>query len=107
MLARAAKDCKIYLIRGVASLHHLVILLLFLLLLLLPFYLLFLIKCVMYITKIAIHLGTIPERDGDKIYNTCPVFGPDGNMLGKYRKVHVFQKYSFLFQHTVKNVLLL
>ena len=31
--------------------------------------------------------GSIPERDGDKVYNTCTVFGPNGSMLGKYRKV--------------------
>ena len=35
--------------------------------------------------------GTIPEKGpGDKIYNTCPVFGPDGELIGKYRKIHLF-----------------
>ena len=33
--------------------------------------------------------GSIPERDGDKLYNTCTVFSPTGTMLGKYRKVSV------------------
>ena len=33
--------------------------------------------------------GSIPERDGDKLYNTCTVFSPTGAMLGKYRKVSV------------------
>lgn len=31
--------------------------------------------------------GSIPEEDGGKLYNTCTVFGPDGAMLAKHRKV--------------------
>lgn len=31
--------------------------------------------------------GSIPEDDGGKLYNTCAVFGPDGNLLLKHRKV--------------------
>lgn len=31
--------------------------------------------------------GTIPERDGDKLYNTCTVWGPDGALIAKHRKV--------------------
>lgn len=34
--------------------------------------------------------GSIPERDGGKLYNTCPVFDPQGNMIAKHRKVHLF-----------------
>ncbi len=34
--------------------------------------------------------GSIPERDGDRIYNTCFVFGPDGSLLGRHRKMHLF-----------------
>jgi omega-amidase len=34
--------------------------------------------------------GSIPERQGDKLYNTCLVFGPEGDVLAKYRKVHLF-----------------
>ncbi|GAB1300342.1 Omega-amidase NIT2 [Apodemus speciosus] len=34
--------------------------------------------------------GSIPEEDAGKLYNTCPVFGPDGNLLVKHRKVHLF-----------------
>ncbi|XP_015173290.1 PREDICTED: omega-amidase NIT2 [Polistes dominula] len=34
--------------------------------------------------------GTIPERDGDKLYNTCTIWGPDGKMITKYRKMHLF-----------------
>ena len=31
--------------------------------------------------------GTIPEREGDKLYNTCTVWGPDGGLIAKHRKV--------------------
>lgn len=41
--------------------------------------------------------GSIPERvlnsdgsDNDKIYNTCLVFDPRGNLVAKHRKVHLF-----------------
>jgi len=39
-----------------------------------------------------IHLvgGSIPESCDGKIYNTTPVFGPDGEMLGKFSKMHLF-----------------
>ena len=34
--------------------------------------------------------GSIPEIEGDALYNTCFVFGPDGRLLGKHRKTHLF-----------------
>jgi omega-amidase len=34
--------------------------------------------------------GSIPERDGAALYNTSLVFGPTGELLGKHRKVHLF-----------------
>uniref|UniRef100_A0A8D0JK81 Omega-amidase NIT2 n=2 Tax=Sus scrofa TaxID=9823 RepID=A0A8D0JK81_PIG len=34
--------------------------------------------------------GSIPEEDAGKLYNTCAVFGPDGTLLAKYRKLHLF-----------------
>nr|XP_046155414.1 omega-amidase NIT2 isoform X2 [Oncorhynchus gorbuscha] len=35
--------------------------------------------------------GSIPEEDdGGKLYNTCPVFGPDGSLVLKHRKIHLF-----------------
>ncbi|XP_077919538.1 omega-amidase NIT2 isoform X3 [Halichoerus grypus] len=34
--------------------------------------------------------GSIPEEDAGKLYNTCAVFGPDGTLLVKYRKLHLF-----------------
>lgn len=37
--------------------------------------------------KITIVGGSIPERCGDKLYNTCCVFDTDGNLIAKHRKV--------------------
>jgi omega-amidase len=34
--------------------------------------------------------GSVPERENDKLYNTCISFSPDGQMIGKFRKVHLF-----------------
>ncbi|KAF1084128.1 2-oxoglutaramate amidase [Sporotomaculum syntrophicum] len=34
--------------------------------------------------------GSIPERDGDIVYNTCFVFGQQGGLLGRHRKMHLF-----------------
>lgn len=34
--------------------------------------------------------GSIPERDGDRVYNTSFIFGPDGSLLGRHRKMHLF-----------------
>lgn len=34
--------------------------------------------------------GSIPELDGDKIYNTSLVFDPNGEIIAKHRKVHLF-----------------
>ncbi len=34
--------------------------------------------------------GSVPEADGDKIYNTCFVFNPIGRQIAKHRKVHLF-----------------
>jgi predicted amidohydrolase len=31
--------------------------------------------------------GSIPERSGGNLYNTCCVFGSDGKLKGKHRKV--------------------
>ncbi|XP_003386492.1 PREDICTED: omega-amidase NIT2-like isoform X2 [Amphimedon queenslandica] len=41
-------------------------------------------------TKTYLIGGSIPEKYQDKIYNTCSVFGPDGNQLALYRKLHLF-----------------
>lgn len=34
--------------------------------------------------------GSIPEKDGDKLYNTCFVFDENGNVIAKHRKMHLF-----------------
>ena len=34
--------------------------------------------------------GSIPEREGKNVYNTCVVVGPDGNIILKHRKMHLF-----------------
>jgi predicted amidohydrolase len=39
----------------------------------------------------------INEREGDMLYNTAILAGPDG-ILGKYRKLHLFMKEKEIFQ---------
>lgn len=34
--------------------------------------------------------GSIAEQEGDALYNTCFVFGPNGDLIGKHRKAHLF-----------------
>ncbi|XP_066590900.1 uncharacterized protein [Prorops nasuta] len=34
--------------------------------------------------------GTIPEKENDKLYNTCTIWGPDGELINKHRKMHLF-----------------
>uniref|UniRef100_A0A147ACM6 omega-amidase n=1 Tax=Fundulus heteroclitus TaxID=8078 RepID=A0A147ACM6_FUNHE len=34
--------------------------------------------------------GSIPEEDGGRLYNSCAVFGPDGEMIVKHQKIHLF-----------------
>ncbi|XP_014251074.1 omega-amidase NIT2 [Cimex lectularius] len=34
--------------------------------------------------------GSIPEREGQKLYNTSTVWSPEGQLLCKYRKTHLF-----------------
>lgn len=34
--------------------------------------------------------GSIPERDGDELYNTCFVFDRHGAVIAKHRKAHLF-----------------
>lgn len=40
----------------------------------------------------AIHLvcGSYPEREGERVYNTSVLIGPDGEIIGQYRKIHLF-----------------
>lgn len=34
--------------------------------------------------------GSLPETEGEKLYNTCFVFDEDGKQIAKHRKVHLF-----------------
>lgn len=34
--------------------------------------------------------GSVPELEGDKVYNTCYLFSPQGEELARHRKVHLF-----------------
>jgi len=37
-----------------------------------------------------IHIGSCLEKDGDQVYNTGLVFDPQGEIIAKYRKIHLF-----------------
>lgn len=39
---------------------------------------------------IYLHIGSFLEKEGDKAYNTSVVFGPTGDILAQYRKIHLF-----------------
>jgi predicted amidohydrolase len=38
--------------------------------------------------------GSLFERSGDKIFNTCPVINPDGEVVLRYRKMYPFLPYE-------------
>ncbi len=40
--------------------------------------------------KVYLVAGSMPERDGEKIYNTSYVFDRDGKQIAKHRKMHLF-----------------
>jgi predicted amidohydrolase len=40
--------------------------------------------------NVYIHIGSYLERDGSQVYNTGAVFDPAGEILAKYRKIHLF-----------------
>ncbi len=48
-----------------------------------------------------INTGSIPEQDGDRIYNTCTVYGPNGDLLTTYRKVYNIVIYSIVVYNIV------
>jgi len=39
--------------------------------------------------KVTIIGGSIPERFEDRLYNTCCVFGTEGKLIAKHRKVTI------------------
>ncbi|KAL1538128.1 Omega-amidase, chloroplastic [Salvia divinorum] len=41
--------------------------------------------------KITVVGGSVPERSGDRLYNTCCVFSSNGELLAKHRKIHLFE----------------
>lgn len=50
--------------------------------------------------------GSISERSGDHLYNTCCIFGKDGELKAKHRKIHLFDidipgKISFMESKTL------
>ena len=34
--------------------------------------------------------GTVAERDDDRVYDTVPLLAPDGEVVARYRKIHLF-----------------
>ena len=34
--------------------------------------------------------GSFPDLEGERLYNTCFVFGPDGAQIARHRKAHLF-----------------
>ncbi|MBI4605903.1 MAG: carbon-nitrogen hydrolase family protein [Planctomycetes bacterium] len=40
--------------------------------------------------RVHVVAGSICERAGDRFHNTAFVLGPDGRVLGKHRKIHLF-----------------
>ncbi|XP_033137883.1 omega-amidase, chloroplastic isoform X2 [Brassica rapa] len=40
--------------------------------------------------KVTIIGGSMPEKSGGRLYNTCCVFGSDGELKAKHRKIHLF-----------------
>ena len=34
--------------------------------------------------------GSVPETEGERLYNTCFVFDREGNQIARHRKVHLF-----------------
>ena len=43
--------------------------------------------------------GSVYERAENGLFNTCMTFGRDGNLLGKYRKIHIPHDENFFEQH--------
>jgi len=41
-------------------------------------------------SKIFLIGGSIPEVDDGKLYNTCTVFNPEGEIVAQHRKIHLF-----------------
>lgn len=40
--------------------------------------------------RVWLFAGTVPEGDGQRLYNTAVVYGPDGRLAARHRKVHLY-----------------
>lgn len=40
--------------------------------------------------NVCLFSGSVPEAEGDKVYNTCYVFDAEGKEIAKHRKIHLF-----------------
>lgn len=52
--------------------------------------------------------GTIPERDNsdNRLYNTCTIWSPSGDLIAKYRKVrHKFRFTSIYLELNFENII--
>lgn len=49
--------------------------------------------------------GSFPEREAGRIYNTCTVFDGTGELIGAYRKAHMFDVFLPDFKFTESSVL--
>jgi nitrilase len=47
-------------------------------------------SCVARQHGVFLHGGSIGEREGERLFNTTLVFGPDGIERARYRKIHLF-----------------
>lgn len=50
---------------------------------------------------LAIACGIFEVGDGTRVYNTVAVVGPDGDLLGAYRKIHLYDAFAFRESTTV------
>ena len=41
-------------------------------------------------TGVWLAAGSVPEKDGGRVYNTAYVFAPDGGLAARHRKMHLF-----------------
>lgn len=39
---------------------------------------------------VTLHAGSLVEKEGEAFYNTSLAFGPDGQQIARYRKIHLF-----------------
>jgi predicted amidohydrolase len=42
--------------------------------------------------------GSFPELDGDKLFNTAVVYGPEGDLVLRHRKTHLYGAEPAVFQ---------